>query len=350
MAGKKPLLQALAGQKSDRLPFWFMRQAGRYLPEYRELRSEAGSFLDLCYTPDLACEVTLQPLRRFSMDAAILFADILLIPDGLGQELRYVEGEGPQLAPVRRLEDVAALRLERVNEHVAPVFETIRRVAAALPHETALIGFAGAPWTVACYMVEGSGSRDFAHTKRWAFGDPDGFQILIDLLVEASVAYLSAQVRAGCEVVQIFDTWAGLLPEAAFQRWCVAPTARIVEALRADFPELPVIGFPRGAGAGYATFSERTGVTAVSLDAAVALPWAREELPNRIVVQGNLDPQWLVVGGERMLAESRRILEAFEGRPSIFNLGHGIVPETPVEHVAELSELLRRGRQGSSAP
>ena len=350
MAGKKPLLQALAGQMSERLPFWFMRQAGRYLPEYRELRGEAGSFLDLCYTPELACEVTLQPIRRFSMDAAILFADILLIPDGLGQELRYIEGEGPQLTPVRCREDVAALRLERVNEHVAPVFETIRRVAAALPQEAALIGFAGAPWTVACYMVEGGGSRDFAHTKRWAFGDPDGFQILIDLLVEASVAYLAAQVRAGCEVVQIFDTWAGLLPEAAFQRWCVAPTARIVEALRADFPELPVIGFPRGAGAGYGPYSERTGVTAVSLDAAVALPWAREELPNRIVVQGNLDPQWLVVGGERMLAESRRILEAFEGRPSIFNLGHGIVPETPVEHVAELSELLRRGRQGSSAP
>ena len=337
----KLLIRALRGETLPRPPFWLMRQAGRYLPEYRATREQAGSFLDLCYNPDLATEVTVQPIRRFGMDAAILFADILLIPDGLGQPLDYREGEGPILEPIRDRAGLAALDLDKMHGRVAPVYETVARLAAELPDRVALIGFAGAPWTVATYMVEGRGSRDHAAVKQWAYGDPEGFGQLIDLLVTATVEYLSKQVEAGAEVVQLFDTWAGALSETAFQRWCIDPVEKIVAQLRRKYPDLPVIGFPRGVGAGYKTFAESAGVNGVSLDWTVPLDWAAAELQKEVTVQGNLDPRLLVIGGAAMEAEISRILRILGQGPFVFNLGHGIVPETPPAHVGRLAELLR---------
>lgn len=341
MSRVKVFLRALAGETISPPPFWFMRQAGRYLPEYRELRARVGDFLELCYTPELAVEVTLQPLRRFGMDAAILFSDILVVPDALGQPLAYVEGEGPVLEPVRNAVDVAGLDCQRLHERLAPIYETVRRLGRALPAEVALIGFAGAPWTVATYMVEGHGSRDHATTKAWAYGDPKGFAGLIDLLVEATSGYLIEQVRAGAEAVQIFDTWAGSLPESAFRRWCIEPVAEIAARLRAACPGVPVIGFPRGAGPLYADFAAATGVACVSIDTALPAAWAQRELQGVCAVQGNLDPLAVVSGGEMMRGETQRILEALGRGPFVFNLGHGLVPQTPPAHVAELAALIR---------
>ena len=338
---EKPLLRALAGEVMDRPPFWLMRQAGRYLPEYREVRRQAGSFLDLCLNPELAVEVTLQPIRRYGMDAAILFSDILIVPYGLGQGVAFREGEGPVLEALAGTADPASLTREHFHDRVAPVYETVRGLAGALPSGTALIGFAGAPWTVATYMVEGGSSRDFARTKRWAYGDPKGFSRLIDLLVDTTADYLGAQIRAGAEIVQLFDSWAGVLPETAFRRWVIDPARRIVERLRAAHPDVPVIGFPRGAGILYRAYVEETGVTAASLDTTVPLSFARDALQGRVAVQGNLDPQLLVVGGSAMEEEVGRIRAALGGGPFVFNLGHGIVPETPPEHVAALANLLR---------
>ncbi len=337
----KRLLKALGGDTCDRPPFWLMRQAGRYLPEYRATRSEAGDFLSLCYSPDLAVEVTLQPIRRYGMDAAILFSDILVVPDALGQPLAYKEGEGPVLEPVRNAADLARLDGGRLHEHLAPVYETVKGLARELPDDVALIGFAGAPWTVATYMVEGRGSKDFATIKEWAYRDPDGFAKLIDLLTEVTGEYLSAQVDAGAEVLQIFDTWAGALPEPAFRRWCVEPVAKIVKMLKERHPGLPVIAFPRGAGASYAKFAGATGVDAVSLDTSVPIDWAAEVLQPQTAVQGNLDPLIVVAGGETMETEARRILDALGHGPFVFNLGHGLVPQTPPEHVGELAQIIR---------
>jgi len=342
----KRMLRALAGEVLDRPPFWFMRQAGRYLPEYRATRAHAGDFLSLCYNPELAVEVTLQPIRRYHMDAAILFSDILVIPDAMGQALAYKEGEGPQLEPVRSAKDLDRLETGRITEHLQPVFETLKGLRKALPADVTLIGFAGAPWTVATYMVEGQGSRDFANAKSWAFTDEAGFARLINMLVDATTEYLLAQIEAGAEVIQIFDTWAGALSETEFEKWCIAPVAKIVANLRARYPDIPVIGFPRGAGAGYASFAAKTGVNAVSLDTSVPLEWARENVQRDNVqtscaVQGNLDPLLVVAGGEGMLREARRILETLGKGPFVFNLGHGFVPQTPPEHVEELSELIR---------
>ena len=343
---EKLLVRALRGETLERPPFWLMRQAGRYLAEYRAIRHEAGSFLDLCYNPDLSTEVTLQPIRRFGMDAAILFADILLIPDGLGQALDYREGEGPILEPIRNVAELAALSMDGLHERVAPVYETVAQLASKLPDDVTLIGFAGAPWTVATYMVEGRGSRDHAAVKQWAYSDPDGFGQLIELLVTATVEYLGKQVDAGAEVVQLFDTWAGALSETAFQRWCIEPVQKIVGQLRQKYPDLPIIGFPRGAGAGYQTFVKTSGVNGVSLDWTVPLDWAVSELQGsnaqgRATLQGNLDPRLLVIGGPAMEAEVERILGALGKGPFIFNLGHGIVPETPPENVERLAEILR---------
>ncbi|MBT3331384.1 MAG: uroporphyrinogen decarboxylase [Rhodospirillaceae bacterium] len=338
---EKLLIRALRGETLSRPPFWLMRQAGRYLPEYKATRQDAGSFLDLCYNPDLATEVTLQPIRRFGMDAAILFADILLIPDGLGQALDYKEGEGPILEPIRNVAELSALSMDNLHSRVAPVYETVARLAEELPDNVALIGFAGAPWTVATYMVEGRGSRDHAIVKQWAYSDPDGFGQLMDLLVTATVEYLSKQVEAGAEVVQLFDTWAGALSETAFQRWCIEPVQKIVAQLRQSYPDLPIIGFPRGVGAGYGTFAKTANVNGVSLDWTVPLDWAARELQPHVTVQGNLDPRLLVVGGPAMEAEINRIRETLGQGPFIFNLGHGIVPETPPEHVGRLAEMLR---------
>ncbi len=341
----KPLLiRALQGEVSARPPIWLMRQAGRYLPEYREVRAQAGSFMRLCYTPELAAEVTLQPIRRFGFDASILFADILLIPDALGQTVEVREGEGPVLTPLADPQAVAALRPGGLHEHLAPVYETVRILRRELPADVALIGFAGAPWTVATYMIEGGTSVDHARALRWASEEPDGLQRLIDLLVESSIEYLLAQVRAGADAIQIFDTWAGRLPEPAFVRFCLAPAAAIVAGLRAEYPDLPVIGFPRGVGDRYRQYAVETGVSGISIDSTVELAWARDVLQPVATVQGNLDPQILVAGGDEMRAAANRILETLGHGPFVFNLGHGIVPQTPPEHVAELVELVQSWR------
>ena len=336
----KPLLQALNGHVPDRVPVWLMRQAGRYLPEYRELRAKTGTFLELCFSPELAAEVTLQPLRRYGMDGAILFADILVVPHALGQPLDYVEGEGPKLDPVRDGPAVGRLSAGKLDEILGPVYETVRRVRADLPSGATLIGFAGSPWTVACYMVEGGSSKDFAEVRRFAYGDPDGFSALIDCLVDSSVTYLRGQIDAGAEAVQLFDSWAGVLSEGAFRRWVIEPTARIVAALRSTHPQTPIVGFPRGAGMMYADYVRATGVSAVGLDTTVPLSSAKA-LQERVPVQGNLDPVTVMVGGEPMRRGAEEILQALAGGPFVFNLGHGVLQHTPPDHVAELVALVR---------
>ena len=337
----KAIVRVLEGQRLARPPVWLMRQAGRYLPEYRAARERAGGFLELCLTPALAADVTLQPVRRFALDAAILFSDILVIPYALGQAVRFSEGEGPLLDAFHDVASLTRLSNTHLQERLAPIYEAVERVAAALPAETVLIGFAGAPWTVASYMVEGGTSRDFAAVKAWAFGRPEEFSQLIGLLVQATTDYLVQQVKAGAEVLQLFDSWAGALPEAGFDRWCVEPVREIVRRVRSACPDVPIIGFPRGAGMGYMRFVERTGVHGVSLDPAVPLAWAARELQPRCALQGNLDPALLLVGGGPMRQQADRILAAWGQGPFIFNLGHGVLPTTPPEHVAELVEFIR---------
>lgn len=340
----KSFLRALAGESLPTPPCWLMRQAGRYLPEYREIRSKAKGFLDLCYTPDWATEVTLQPLRRYGFDAAILFSDILVVPDALGQPVRFQEGEGPKLTPVRDDRQIAALTLDGFQDRLRPVFETVSRLKTAIPTKTALIGFSGAPWTVATYMVEGGGSKEFLAAKALAYGQPASFQRLIDLLVEATGDYLVTQIDHGAEAIQIFDSWAGALPEDAFDRWVIEPTRRLVEKIKTERPGIPVIGFPRGAGALYKRFVEGTGVDAVSLDTSVPLDWAVAELQPRVTLQGNLDPVLLVTGGEALDRGVDRILAACRQGPFIFNLGHGILQTTPPDNVARLVDRVRRVR------
>jgi uroporphyrinogen decarboxylase len=338
----KPLLRVLGGESLTRPPVWLMRQAGRYLPEYRALRKGLPDFLSLCFSPAQAAEATLQPIRRFALDAAILFSDILVVPHGLGRKVEFREGEGPVLEPLRRRKEAEALSSDGIVERLAPVYDAVRQVARDLPAQTALIGFAGAPWTVATYMVEGGTSRDFANVKAWALGDPAGFGILIDRLTEATITHLSAQIEAGAEVVQLFDSWAGVLPETAFRRFVIAPTKAIVEALRAFHPKVPIIGFPRGAGLHYRAYVAETQVSAVSLDSMVPCAIAHRTLQSLVPVQGNLDPILLRIGGQAMETAVAEIRAGFAGGPHIFNLGHGVLPETPVEHVAHLVELLRQ--------
>jgi len=336
------MLRVFAGEALSPPPIWLMRQAGRYLPEYRAVRAKAGSFLDLCYTPELATEVTLQPIRRFGFDAAILFADILVVPDALGQEVRFVEGEGPRLDPIRCEADLARLHADATRPKFARVFETVERVRQGLPRETTLIGFCGAPWTVATYMVGGQGSADQAETRLWAYRDARAFQRLIDLLAEVSVDYLAGQIEAGADVVQIFDSWAGSLPDDQFQRWVIEPTRRMVAELKARHPGIPIIGFPRGAGIRAKAYVAETGVDGVSCDTAMPLEFAAGELAGRAVVQGNLDPLLLVAGGATLDHRVGEILAALAHKPFVFNLGHGIVPQTPPESVAKLVEMVRR--------
>jgi uroporphyrinogen decarboxylase len=318
-----------------------MRQAGRYLPEYRELRRQAANFLDFCFRPELAVEATLQPIRRYGLDAAILFSDILTVPWGLGQKVEFLEGEGPQLEPIRLASDIDRLQCSGVTDRLAPVYRTVTGVAASLPEKTALIGFAGAPWTVAAYMVEGHGSRDFLVSKGFGISEPVLFNRLLDILVSATVDHLSAQIAAGAEVVQLFDSWAGALAEREFTRWVIEPTRAIVAELRARHPSTPIIGFPRGAGGMLQAYARQTEVTAVGLDTQVPLDWALETLPTGLTVQGNLDPALLVAGGAPMEAGIAYILDRMKGRPFIFNLGHGVPMTTPPEHVAELVRLVR---------
>jgi uroporphyrinogen decarboxylase len=337
----KPFLRALAGETLTPPPFWLMRQAGRYLPEYRATRAEAGSFLDLCYNPDLACEVTLQPLRRYGFDAAILFSDILVVPHALRQHVAFKEGEGPVLTPIRSAEDLSALDLSGLHDHLAPVYATVKKLSAAIPKTTALIGFAGAPWTVATYMIEGSGSKDFPKAKGMMFGQPELFGRLMALLVQATGDYLIRQIDNGAEAIQIFDTWAGALPEDMFDKWVIGPTRALVERIRAERPGVPVIGFPRHAGVLYKRYVTETKVSGISIDSSVPLDWAAAELQPHCTVQGNLDPLLLVAGGEALDAGIDRVLRTLSKGPFIFNLGHGITPPTPPDNVARLAERVR---------
>jgi uroporphyrinogen decarboxylase len=338
IGGLKPLLRALGGETLARPPWWLMRQAGRYLSEYRLLRAQAPGFIEFCLNPGLASEATLQPVRRFGMDAAILFADILLVPHALGQKVEFGE-DGPILEPVTEGSGIARLR-QGGSSGLDPVYETVRRCRAALPVETALIGFAGSPWTVATYMVEGGASRDFRAIKAWAYRDPEGFGALIELIVEATVDYLSGQIAAGADAVQLFDSWAGILSEAGFARWVIEPTRQITARLKERFPDVPVIGFPRGGGLFYQRYVAESGVDAVGIDTAVSAHFAREMLQGRVAVQGNLDPVALLVGGTVMAEEVRAIRRNLGGGPFIFNLGHGVLPQTPPENVAALARLL----------
>ncbi len=338
----KPLLRVLAGEPVWPPPLWLMRQAGRYLPEYRAVRARAGDFIALCTTPALAAEVTLQPLRRFGMDAAILFSDILMLPYALGQPVRFAAGEGPLLQPVRDAAGLARLDPARLAGRIAPILETVRRVRAEVG-DAALIGFAGAPFTVACYMVDGGGSKDFSATRLLAYRDPGLFAGLMALLVETTVAYLSAQAEAGAEALMLFDSWAGLLPPAQFSAHVIAPAATITARLRAAHPEVPVIGFPRLAGTMLGAYAGASGVQGLGLDTACDIATG---LPAGVALQGNLDPLALLAGGEAQRQATAAILAAARGKPWVFNLGHGILPETPPEHVAALVAQVRAGAAG----
>jgi len=337
----KSLLQVLDGHRQKIPPIWMMRQAGRYLPEYRNVRQQAGSFLDLCFNPKLAAEVTLQPVRRFQFDAAILFSDILVIPQALGQSVSFEAGEGPRLQPLEDLGGLAALHAEADQAILAPVYETIGLVKAALAPDTALIGFCGAPWTVATYMIAGRGTPDQAPARTFAYRQPEVFAQLIDILTRASVSYLVRQFQAGVDVVQIFDTWAGVLPPEEFDRWCIQPAQRIVTEVRRQIPGAKIIGFPRGAGTALTRYVEQVPLNAVGLDWTIDRTFARERIQSRVAVQGNLDPLALLAGGPALDRAVDAILEAFGGGPFIFNLGHGILPETPIAHVEQMVKRVR---------
>ena len=334
-------LDTLAGKTGPRPPFWFMRQAGRFLPEYRELRAQADGFLDLCYTPERAARVTLQPIERFRPDAAILFSDILVIPHALGQNVSFVEGHGPKLEPIQTAADLARLDPGRTLDHLAPVFETVRLVRAELPDDVALIGFAGSPWTVATYMIEGGSTRDFNTVKSWAITHRDAFATMLDLLVESTTAYLLAQVAAGAQALQLFDTWASAVPASEFESWVVSPTARIVTGVKAEAPEIPIIGFARGIGPRLPDYVRDTGIDAVGLDSAISPAEAATSLQPLCPVQGNLDPAYLLAGGAEMERAAHEVLKALSGGPFIFNLAHGINKETPPAHVGRLAEIIR---------
>jgi len=337
----KPFLAALQGERAARPPIWLMRQAGRYLPEYREIRAQAPSFLDFCYSPKLAIEATLQPIRRFSFDAAILFCDILVMPDALGQSVSFEAGEGPRLAAVSDAEGIAKLRQAPDWDKLAPVFEAIAGIRAALPSETALIGFCGAPWTVASYMIAGRGTPDQGPARLFAYRERELFTALIDLLADASADYLIRQVQAGVEAVQIFDSWSGVLPAAEFERWCVAPLRRLAARFKASCPDTPVIAFPRGAETHLGRFADMPGLSAIGLDTAANPRMAASMLPERLTLQGNLDPLALIAGGRALDEAVDAVREGFAGRAHIFNLGHGILPETPIAHVERMLARIR---------
>ena len=335
----KPLLAVLRGQRRDPPPMWLMRQAGRYLPEYRALRADKGGFLDLVYDPASAAEVTLQPLKRFPLDGAILFSDILIVPYAIGQDLWFETGEGPRLAP-----KMGAARLRDLKPHMErldPIYETVRLVKAQLSPETTFLGFAGSPWTVATYMIAGQGSREQAEARRLAYADPGKMAMILDLIASVTVDYLSGQIKAGVEAVQLFDSWSGSLAPAQFERFVIARTAWIVDQLKRRHPDVPIIGFPKGAGGKLGAYARETGIDAIGIDETVDPFWANRELPDGLPVQGNLDPLALIAGGEPMRDAATRLLDAFVSRPHIFNLGHGIAQDTPIVHVEQLVELVK---------
>lgn len=341
MSVKRTVVEVLNGKAVYPPPLWVMRQAGRYLPEYRETRKRAGSFLDLCYDPDKAVEVTLQPIERFGFDASILFSDILVVPHALGRDLRFEEGQGPLLTPITATE-IDHLEAETFHVNLAPVYETVRRLRNALPNETTLIGFCGAPWTVATYMIAGRGTPDQAPARLFSYRNPEAFTKLLKILADHSAAYLIKQIEAGADVVQIFDSWSGVLDEPSFEAFCVRPVAEIVRQVRLVHPTVPIIGFPKGAGHNYTTYRQKTGVTALGLDWSVPLSEA-SKLQREGALQGNLDPLRLVAGGEALSEGVQAILKAIGQGPFVFNLGHGIVPETPIENVWEMVRQVRNG-------
>lgn len=336
----KPLLAVLKGENPEIPPIWLMRQAGRYLPEYRALRARKGGFLDLVHDPNAAAEVTLQPIRRFGFDGAILFSDILLVPQALGMDLSFEAGEGPRLAPALAEADLGALVPN--PERLDPIYRTVDKVRFALPAQVAFLGFAGSPWTVATYMIAGSGSREQAEARRLAYRDPARFSDIVDAIAAMTIDYLCGQIGAGVEAVQLFDSWAGSLSPAQFERWVIAPTARIVTELHARYPGMPIIGFPKGAGGKLAAYARETGVDAIGLDETVDPAWAHRQLPPALPVQGNLDPLALIAGGTALESAVAGIISAFRERPHIFNLGHGILPDTPISHVERLLALVRK--------
>jgi len=337
----KPFVDVLSGQRQPVPPVWMMRQAGRYLPEYRELRAKAGSFLDLCFNPEYAAEVTLQPIRRFHFDAAIIFSDILVIPHALGRSVRFEAGEGPRLDPLDTPEKIKTLARQADFSKLEPVYEALRRVRRELDPAVALIGFCGAPWTVATYIVAGQGTPDQAPARMLAYREPEAFAAIIDVLVENSITYLLSQLAAGADVLQIFDTWAGVLPPSEFKRWSIEPMKRIVEGVRKKAPNAKIIGFPRGAGALLPSYVEQTGVDAVSIDWAAEPSLIREQVQNRVAVQGNLDPLVLIAGGAALDRAVDDVLANFAKGRLIFNLGHGIQPETPIAHVEQMLKRVR---------
>ena len=339
---KSSLIDALSGQASRIPPIWMMRQAGRYLPEYRKIRATVPGFLDLCFTPELATEVTLQPIRRFGLDAAILFSDILVVPHALGQTVTFSAGEGPLLTPTMGAKEIAALSKRIDLVALAPVFETIRRVRAELAPRVALLGFCGAPWTVATYMVAGRGTPDQAPARLFAYREPMAFAALIDILVEASSDYLVEQFRAGVDAVQLFDTWAGVLGGREFDRWCIEPARRIVANVRGRVPNAKIIGFPRGAGTSLLRYVEHVAVDAIGLDWMIDRAFAHDQIQSRRPVQGNLDPLALLAGGAALDDAVDEVMGAFAAKPFIFNLGHGILPETPIAHVEQMLARVRR--------
>ena len=340
----KPVLSALKGNRNTRVPLWYMRQAGRYLPEYRELRKEAGDFLTLCYSPELAIRASLQPLKRFDLDAAILFSDILVVPHALGRKVRYIEGEGPVLDALLDVSSLPNYDKEKFLFKLEPMFETIEGIVSNVSSTTTVIGFAGAPWTIATYMVEGRSSRDFSKTRAWAINDPTQFKILIDLLVDITADYLIAQLNAGADTLQIFDSWAGVLSETELVKWSLDTIMSILDRVRQAYPDVPVIVFPRGVGVAYLDYARKDEIACVSLDQSVPLKWVKEILQPRSVVQGNLDPMLLVEGKEKMFEEAERILSTLSEGSLIFNLGHGILPNTPTKNVAALTKFVHDWR------
>jgi uroporphyrinogen decarboxylase len=341
-------LATLAGNRFATPPVWLMRQAGRYLPEYREIRAATPSFLELCYTPEKAVEVTLQPIRRFGLDAAIIFSDILVVPDALGQKVWYEEGEGPKLEALTDAAQFGQLSRARLADHLAPVYRAITITRAELSQDTALLGFAGAPFTLASYMIEGGSSRDFAKVKEWAYRHPDSFSLLIDLLVESIVDHLAYQVEAGADAVQLFDSWAGVLPEEQLFGWSLEPMVRIAHGLKARHPKVPVVAFPRAVGPAALMYRRPDAFAALSIDTGIGAHWAAKELQPHICVQGNLDPMMLVVGGAALEREATRILDKLSHGAHVFNLGHGVVPQTPPENVAQLVEIVRNWKPSST--
>ncbi len=340
VSSEKPVMRVIGGETLPTPPVWMMRQAGRYLPEYQKVRKEAGSFLDLCYNPELASEVTLQPIRRFGFDAAILFCDILVIPDALGVDVRFEEGRGPVLKPVDEA-SIASLSTDGVLEYLEPVFETVSRLNKALDPDVTLLGFCGAPWTVATYMIAGHGTPDQGPARQYALNNPESFKQLIDVLVKASAQYLIAQLKAGADAVQIFDSWASVLDEDQFTRWCLEPVAEIVRLVRSEIGDAKIIGFPKGVGAFYEGYVEATGVDMIGIDWTIPMSFAKK-LQQLSPIQGNLDPQRLIAGGRTLDKGVDAILDNLTGGPLVFNLGHGITPQTPIAHVEQMIARVRQ--------